>query len=519
MITTKPNDYNYLVDGLHVGGLAKLKTYPETPDNELTIKGKKPFKAGSGDEFPEVKLKARLQNNLNKIQSIQNERFNKKLEFLQEKLQVKKENDKIMRLMNLQKNYLMEGMVDELLDKMRLSEQKRLNQLNKGLLESNEDINNIIKERKQLNLEQFKEKPFVEREKIVEVEKEKIVEVEKPVIVEKEKIIEKPVMIKDPEEAREIGVLQERLRTSDLERQKLEEEIKEISEKQAVTETEKTEKENKIKELQEKIKQSLMKRQELRGEMKGEIKGLTAELSTMEGQFIASEEKRQALEDAIEDEKERIRIQQEKERKLKEVRKDLNTVKRNIITKLNNLIEDMPLQGKILEDFKNYQKLEAIPVREFRDIDKIKDNELLRTDYKGNKKFMLNTVEVNKSIDNAKKIGINVEKEEDDMDFRKRKISNKQKLSIKLDVIQRLKNKYNDYVKSLGLTTDELLDAYALQTDIYKDLKTQLSDTKALKSLDNNFYAITLDEANSKIENPYFDLIVREFQEEGGARR
>ena len=124
-----------------------------------------------------------------------------------------------------------------------------------------------------------------------------------------------------------------------------------------------------------------------------------------------------------------------------------------------------------------------------------------------------------KDKSDGKKIGINVEKEEDDMDFRKRKISNKQKLSIKLDVIQRLKNKYNDYVKSLGLTTDELLDAYALQTDIYKDLKTQLSDTKALKSLDNNFYAITLDEANSKIENPYFDLIVREFKEEGGARR
>jgi len=515
MIITKPNDYNYLVDGIHIGGLAKIKTYPETPDNELTIKGQKPFKPGKPEEFPEVKLKARLQNNLNKIQSMQQERFNKKLEFLQEKLQMQKENDKIMRLMNLQKNYLMEGMVDELLDKMRLSEQKRINQINQGLLESNEDINNIIKERKQLNLEQFKEKPFIEREKIVEVEKEKLVEVEKPVIVEKEKIIEKPVMVKDPEEAREIGVLQERLRNMDLERQTMEEEKKEILEKKAISETEKAEKENKIIELEEKIKQSLLQRQEITEELKGEIKGLSAELSTMEGQFIASEERRIALEQ----EKEKIKQEEAKQKLENAVRIQLNKGKKELIKQLDNLLEEMPLQGKILEDLKNYQKLEAIPERDWLDLDKIKENELLKTDYKGNRKYMVDKREIEKSLEYAKKIGIDVNKEIEDIDFKKRNIRNsKQKLGIRLDVIKSLKQKYNDYLDKLGLSSDELLDAYGLQSEIYKDLKTQLSDTKALKSLNNNFYAIALDEAHSKIYNPYFNIIVKEFQEEGGSR-
>lgn len=519
-IKIKPQDGNYTQFGLRIGEKKPLQIYKETPYNNLSIPPKIPFKGGEKNEFEEVKLKSKLQNNLNNIQKIQNENFDKKLQFIQEKLNMKRENDKIMRLMNLQKNYMMEGMVDELLEKMRLSETKRINQINTDLKEGTEELNEMIKQRKILSSEQFKEKPFIERE----------------TIIEKEKIVEKEVH--DPQQMREIGQLQERLRQTDNERfnldtkvEDLEREKQEILNQKAEGEKEIESRDYKISQLDNEIgslNQDIYELVKLRAEQKTkilvqppvkvrdpaqeeELIKLRTEseekILSLQGTYLETEEERQNLELKVKEMEEKHQL--EKIEKVEE-RRVLMLEARDMLKDIKGLTQELPLKNKILEDLKDFQRLKNIPEEQWGNYERITSNPLLIYDHKGNNKPLFRKQILQQSLGRMEHLGIETDDLRHELSNIPQNISQKQKQMAKVTIIKQIQARYDNYLKSQGVDSDQLEHDYLYQLDEYGDIIDTLKNRDQLKKMTPEILKITLDEIKEKLERPFFTLKQRE---------
>lgn len=501
-IKTKPQDGNYTQLGLRIGEKKPLQIYQETPYNKLSEPLKAPVVGGERNDFEEVKLKSKLQNNLNNIQKIQNENFDKKLQFIQEKLNMKRENDRMLRLMNLQKNYMMEGMVDELLEKMRLSETKRINQINTDLKEGTEELNEMIKQRKILNTEQFKEKPFIEREKIVEKEVEKIVEVQ------------------DPEQMREIGQLQERLRETDKERFNLDNKVKDLEKEKQEILNEKVEGEDaieqrdyKIDQLNNQIKAFNDDIEEL-GKLKTEQKSREEEIIklrteseekilSLQGTYLETEEERQNLELKVKELEDKQQL--EKIEKV-EKRRVLMMESRDMLKDIKGLTKELPLKNKILGDIKDFQRLKDISDSDWNNYEGITSNPLLIYDHEGKDKPLFRKQILQHSFGLMESIGINTDDLRQKLSAIPLNITQKEKQLQKVTILRQIQQRYNNYLLSEGVDSEQLEHDYLSQLDEYSDIIDTLKNKEQLKRMTPEFLKITLDEIKDKLDKPFFQL-------------
>jgi hypothetical protein len=111
-------------------------------------------------------------------------------------------------------------------------------------------------------------------------------------------------------------------------------------------------------------------------------------------------------------------------------------------------------------------------------------------------------------------------------------ISQKQKQMEKVKILRTIQQRYNNYLLSQGVDSDQLEHDYLSQLDEYGDIIDTLKNKDQLKKMTPEFLKITLDEIKEKLEKPFFTLKKRErpeghverrgrtrdIAEEGGAR-
>lgn len=208
-------------------------------------------------------------------------------------------------------------------------------------------------------------------------------------------------------------------------------------------------------------------------------------------------------------------MQKEKTAKIK---MDLLKEGNDLLKEVKIKTKELPLKISILEDMQDFSRLNRIPDEEFKNFEKLTQNPMLQQDSKGNKKIFLEKAEIQKSLGKLSQLGINVDAEIEKLKF-EQNMSQRAKFYKKSEVLQSIRDKYNDYLSSQGITREQLEANYSNLIENYDDVIETLKNKRYLQSLPNQQLALTLIELKEKINQPLFRIIGDEGSEEGSVPR
>jgi len=133
-----PNDPNHFpntVSGIGIESTTNKNEVYKKPD----IIFSQPLKPLQPSLFKETEISMERTNLMNQLQGIQERKQDLILKDMMEKLEFQRQQEKIARLNAMLNNYYFTSFLDELQDKIKLSQNKRLDELQKEMLESNEE--------------------------------------------------------------------------------------------------------------------------------------------------------------------------------------------------------------------------------------------------------------------------------------------------------------------------------------------------------------------------------------------
>ena len=137
-----PNDPNHFpntVSGIGIESTTNKNEVYKKPD----IIFSQPLKPLQPSLFKETEISMERTNLMNQLQGIQERKQDLILKDMMEKLEFQRQQEKIARLNAMLNNYYFTSFLDELQDKIKLSQNKRLDELQKEMLESNEETKKI----------------------------------------------------------------------------------------------------------------------------------------------------------------------------------------------------------------------------------------------------------------------------------------------------------------------------------------------------------------------------------------
>lgn len=134
-----PNHFPNTVSGIGTESTTNKNEVYKKQDLVFT----KPLKPQEPSLFQEAEVRAENIKLMNKIQGLQQNKQNLILEDMMEKLEFKREQEKIAKLNAMLNNYYFTTFLDELQDKVKLSQNKRLDNLQKEMYETNEETQKL----------------------------------------------------------------------------------------------------------------------------------------------------------------------------------------------------------------------------------------------------------------------------------------------------------------------------------------------------------------------------------------